>query len=101
MITRAPWSVSTLDMSGNADSKQMRAPKVRDRPSGKAARSTCAPVPGCTLVGAARHEPGLDVATFHAGRADQSRLLGRRTGRVARVLIDEDLGVGLSSQLLD
>ncbi len=53
-MTWAPWSVSTRDMSGNADSKQMSGPMVRARPSGSVTRSTWAPSPGIMFSGAAR-----------------------------------------------
>ena len=47
-------SVSTLDMSGKADSKQISTPTVRGRPPGVVTCRTCAPIPGTTFCGAAR-----------------------------------------------
>ena len=50
----APWSVSTRDMSGNADSKQMSTPTSSGGgPVGLVTVSVCAPVPGIMFDGAA------------------------------------------------
>src|SRR5208337_2386609 len=52
-ISCAPRSVSTRDMSGNADSKQISTPIGSGFPVLSVACSRCAPVPGIILDGAA------------------------------------------------
>src|SRR6266851_5608757 len=52
-ISCAPRSVSTWDMSGNADSKQISTLIGRGRPALSAAYIRCAPVPGIILDAAA------------------------------------------------
>ena len=52
-ISWAPLSVSTRDMSGNADSKQISTPIGSGRPCRSVAYSRCAPVPGTMFDDAA------------------------------------------------
>ena len=53
MISWAPRSASTRDMSGNADSKQISTPIGSGRPARSTAWIRCAPSPGIMLLGAA------------------------------------------------
>src|SRR5260370_39369174 len=53
-ISCAPLSAATLDMSGNADSKQMSTPMGSGRPTGPVTVSRCSPVPGILFELAAR-----------------------------------------------
>ena len=54
-MSSAPWSVSTLDMSGKADSKQISTPTSTGAvaPVGLVTVSVCAPVPGTMFEEAA------------------------------------------------
>ena len=53
VITWAPCTVSTRDMSGKAASKQISTPSLSGRPPGSVAVITRAPPPGIMLLGAA------------------------------------------------
>src|SRR6266516_3228204 len=80
----APLSVSTRDMSGNADSKQISTPIGSGRPD--------------RYVLAERHQPGLDVLAPDARRADQHAHLLLAPAGDRGVLVDQQVGAVLASQ---